>query len=81
MVLVGGAIFRFCDPTSLEKVVKKPPKGYVVQKKRAMSRLQCPNSNLRGETWPINTRESTMLNVVVERWLKKFFINSTYSNG
>eukprot|EP01052_Picozoa_sp_SAG31_P036555 SAG31_NODE_4583_length_3118_cov_2.039086_2_plen_96_part_00 len=72
MVLVGGAIFHFCDPTPLEKVAKIPPKGFVVQKQCATLRLQCPNSSSRGETWPINTRESTMLDVVVERWLKAF---------
>ena len=69
MVLVGGTIFHFCDPTSLEKVAKMPPKGFVVQKQCATSRVQCPNSNSRGKTWPKNSRESTMLNVVVERWL------------
>eukprot|EP01052_Picozoa_sp_SAG31_P072658 SAG31_NODE_31646_length_365_cov_22.308271_1_plen_39_part_01 len=39
MVLLGGAIFHFCDPTSLEKVAKMPPKGFVVQNKCATSRL------------------------------------------
>eukprot|EP01052_Picozoa_sp_SAG31_P064665 SAG31_NODE_23509_length_502_cov_45.913151_1_plen_83_part_01 len=69
MVLVGGAIFHFWDPTSLEKVAKMPSKEFVVQIKCATSRLQYPNSNLRGKTWPNDTRESTLLNVVVERWL------------
>eukprot|EP01052_Picozoa_sp_SAG31_P002036 SAG31_NODE_68_length_28153_cov_23.647717_18_plen_140_part_00 len=69
MVLVGSVIFHFCDPTSLGKVVKMPPKGFVVQNKSATLRFQCLNSNSRGNTWLVNTRESTMLNVVVERWL------------
>eukprot|EP01052_Picozoa_sp_SAG31_P013237 SAG31_NODE_792_length_12047_cov_14.428607_10_plen_85_part_00 len=46
-----------------------PPKGFAVQNKCATSWLQCPNSNSRGKTWPTNTRERTLLNVVVERWL------------
>eukprot|EP01052_Picozoa_sp_SAG31_P067674 SAG31_NODE_26463_length_441_cov_4.754386_2_plen_75_part_01 len=29
--------FYFCDPTSLEKVLKMPPKGFVVQAKCARS--------------------------------------------
>ena len=69
MVLLGGVIFHFCDSTSLEKVAKMPPKGFVVQNKCATSRLQCSNSNARGNTWPINSRERTLLNVVVERWV------------
>ena len=64
--LVGPGFF--CDPTSLEKVAKMPPKGFVVPKQSATSWVQCPNSNSRGKIWPINTRESTLLNVVVERW-------------
>eukprot|EP01052_Picozoa_sp_SAG31_P060445 SAG31_NODE_19621_length_596_cov_2.567404_1_plen_57_part_10 len=27
MVLLGGVIFHFCDPTSLEQVAKMLPKG------------------------------------------------------
>eukprot|EP01052_Picozoa_sp_SAG31_P021183 SAG31_NODE_1625_length_7716_cov_23.849941_9_plen_57_part_00 len=38
MVLVGGAIFHFCDPTSLEKVAKIHTKGFVVQKQCAFGR-------------------------------------------
>eukprot|EP01052_Picozoa_sp_SAG31_P027305 SAG31_NODE_2543_length_5534_cov_9.026311_8_plen_165_part_00 len=58
--------FHFCDPTPLEKVAKMPPTGFVVPKKCVISRLQCPNSNSRCKTWPINTRESFLLNVVEE---------------
>eukprot|EP01052_Picozoa_sp_SAG31_P000767 SAG31_NODE_22_length_33849_cov_13.713096_15_plen_198_part_00 len=78
MVLVWGAIFfHFCDPTSLEKVAKMPPKGFVVQNKCATSRLQCPNFNSRGKTWPIDARESTLLNVVVERWPATYLVHKS----
>eukprot|EP01052_Picozoa_sp_SAG31_P062522 SAG31_NODE_21497_length_548_cov_0.750557_1_plen_97_part_01 len=41
-------LFRFCDPTSLEKVAKLPPEGFLMQKKCAISWLRCPNPTLRG---------------------------------
>eukprot|EP01052_Picozoa_sp_SAG31_P027334 SAG31_NODE_2550_length_5515_cov_5.400849_1_plen_167_part_00 len=69
MMLVGGAIFSFLRPYFVGKGCKSTPNMVCSTKKSATSWLRCPNSNSSGKTWPTNARESSMLDVVVERWL------------